>query len=260
MGYASTYYSDRRRERAERSKHHFVDLNENVLTPLAQHGIGQWLPFLVDQGVNAGLEKQPGGDYIKGEFTHQWAITVGNIAKMPAGLESNPLYPDAKSHHYEAIFIKWEQTYQAVTAFRGQIMEFTNDLVKKLEDQFGSSLPPVRYGNSNNPPMGAWYEILGAYAYRNLWNATMAGPLSISGARSVGVVPLIILNSSASCALGSPELMGGLQDELRAFLQEQDIKELRKTADDLTRDVRTILGHIAAAQSSRKVRGQCEWV
>jgi hypothetical protein len=45
-----------------------------------------------------------------------------------------------------------------------------------------------------------------------------------------------------------------------AFLQKQNIEDLKEGAGLLKKDVRGLLGRVAAARSVRKLPGRCEWV
>ncbi|MHB8252159.1 MAG: hypothetical protein ACYDEV_00310 [Acidiferrobacter sp.] len=260
LGYLSTYYSDRRRDRIDREKQHFADLETRVLGALEGHGVNHWLPFLDDQGIDATPNELPGGDHVKQEFRHAWVIGAKDIDSMPQTLQDDPLYGDAKTNHYGAILNEWDRLFEDLTAFRGQVIERARTFAKTLKDQCGDQWPPIPYedgGNSN----GARYEILGAYAYRHLWSPRMAGSLAITqGGGDNATGNLIIQARGAACAHGPQVLVTEFRDVFSAFLQKQNIEDLKERAGVLKNNVRGLLGRVAAARSARKLPGRCEWV
>ncbi len=260
LGYLSTFFSDRRREHVDREKQHFADLDARVLGALEDYGASHWLPFLGDQEIDAVPKELPGGDHVKQEFRYAWVIGAKDIDSMPETLQDDPLYGDAKTNHYGAIFNEWDRLFENLTAFRGQVIERAQTFAETLKHQCGAQWPPIAYedrGNSN----GARYETLGAYAYRHLWNPRLAGALAITqGGGDNATGNLIILARGAACAHGPQALLAEFQDDLRVFLQHQNIQDLKERAEALKKDVRALLGRVAAARSARKLPGRCEWV
>lgn len=259
MGYLTTYWSDRRRERVDRGKRHFTNLDDGALAVLEQYGQGQWLTFLGNQRPEA-QAKRCGGNDLSGEIAYRWAMTAARFEGDPANLEEDPLYRDAKAHHYQALIADWERKYRALVVFRNEVIDYVNGLVSKLQERFGDRLPPANYGDHEDGNPKAQYELMACFIYQHLWDPINTGALAIRPNPGATFVVLTGISTHINYAWGSEETIQAVRNGLEGFIQEQDIADLKKTAGALRNEVRALLDHIAAARASRKLPGRCEWV